>query len=127
MTNEQIEALKREVKEHRMDDGKDISPRDKYDQYYLDGIDNCISYLLSQNRLLADGCVGVPEEVVKRINQMASMWTSDEYIYRKSEEGDFESLLSMKETFIDAYNMFVRDSQKLKTMIAAQTEKREGE
>lgn len=114
MKNEQIEALKREY-----------SPRLRDDGIYNSGWNDCIDYLASQNRLLADGCVGVHETVVKKIDQMASMWTSDEYIYRKSEEGDFESLLSMKETFIDAYNMFVRDSQKLKAMITVQ--KKEGE
>ena len=50
------EALKREVLEYCMDDGKDIKPRDDHDRAYIQGIKHAVGYLYNTGyRIVKDG------------------------------------------------------------------------
>lgn len=98
MTNEQIEDLKREALDELHQQIRDeLSPSGM--------ILATIDFLASQNRLLADGCVGCPiiptEEMIGApLYSNTDMMTSEEY----------------REYLSDTYQ----------TMISAQTEKQEG-
>lgn len=106
MTNEQIEALKREVTE-AISGGNENSFEHKF-------IGHIIDHLHSQKRLLADGCVGVPMEPTKEMI-WAGTENTDEFVNGDPWYGN--------EPLSDE-----QAEQCYKAMItAAQTEKREGE
>lgn len=79
------------------------------------GFEYAIDYLAP--RIVMEGCVVVPVEVIKEINRLSKMNTSREYKESENYNYDEEDIGA---TFIDAYDMFVRDVRLLnKKLIAA--------
>ncbi len=106
-----LSELKREVTKICRDKNELETP----DYVIMEAVANAIDHLAP--RIVREGFVVVPVEVIKEINRLSKMNTSREYKESENYNYDEEDIGA---TFIDAYDMFVRDVRLLnKKVIAA--------